>query len=161
MCDESWTDIDTPLPTNNDANSFWTIANAATTTSSNNSNSNAAAATAATTGSTTGPATDPAQSGLTNNTLKWGPPWLYHQTVSVNIECLVCVCSAWLMSLIELFFLDGCNFRSDTLKVLSPTVADAKIVELAETFENVIYQRSPNKVSSFDYPRTELHSRGP
>ncbi|OAQ24335.1 hypothetical protein K457DRAFT_129863 [Linnemannia elongata AG-77] len=43
---------------------------------------------------------------------------------------------------------DRLNFitrLSDTLKVLSPTVADATIVELAETFENVIYQRSPNK----------------
>ncbi|KAK5805658.1 hypothetical protein F5H01DRAFT_371398 [Linnemannia elongata] len=41
--------------------------------------------------------------------------------------------------------LDSITKLSDTLKVLSPTVADAKIVELAETFENVIYQRSPNK----------------
>ncbi|KAG0072864.1 hypothetical protein BGZ90_011783 [Linnemannia elongata] len=34
---------------------------------------------------------------------------------------------------------------SDSLKALSPTIADAKIVELAKTFENVTYQRSPNK----------------
>ncbi|KAF9103872.1 hypothetical protein BGX29_002819 [Mortierella sp. GBA35] len=34
---------------------------------------------------------------------------------------------------------------SNSLKALSPTIADAKIVELAKTFENVTYQRSPNK----------------
>ncbi|KAF9131462.1 hypothetical protein BGW39_001775 [Mortierella sp. 14UC] len=36
-------------------------------------------------------------------------------------------------------------YMSDILKALSPTIADAKIVELAKTFENVTYQRSPNK----------------
>ncbi|KAG9323984.1 hypothetical protein KVV02_007306 [Mortierella alpina] len=35
---------------------------------------------------------------------------------------------------------------SDALKSLSPSVADRKLLELAETFENVTFQRSPNKV---------------
>ncbi|KAF9926692.1 AT rich interactive domain 5A (MRF1-like) [Linnemannia zychae] len=34
---------------------------------------------------------------------------------------------------------------SDALKAYSPTIADTKIVELAKAFENVTYQRSPNK----------------
>ncbi|KAG9321559.1 hypothetical protein KVV02_008204 [Mortierella alpina] len=34
---------------------------------------------------------------------------------------------------------------SDALKSLSPTIADQKILELAKTFENVTFQRSPNK----------------
>ncbi|KAF9189602.1 hypothetical protein BGZ51_009421 [Haplosporangium sp. Z 767] len=35
---------------------------------------------------------------------------------------------------------------SDALKALSPTIADQKIFDLAKTFENVTFQRSPNKI---------------
>jgi hypothetical protein len=38
------------------------------------------------------------------------------------------------------------SLRSESLKSLSPTIADQKIMELAKTFENVTFQRSPSKV---------------
>ncbi|KAK3817055.1 MAG: hypothetical protein JOS17DRAFT_806017 [Linnemannia elongata] len=51
----------------------------------------------------------------------------------------------WRTTLSNVDRLDIIKKLSDSLKALSPTLADAKIVELAKTFENVIYHRSPNK----------------